>query len=262
MELNLDHRIVNSLKIAVSVLALSLSSPGHATPMPPGWTCSGYCGSSGPDGVVTAPPGGSSYNWVSTYSSGILSNNLGLGNETNGSVARSPVFSANAGDTLEFYFNYVTSDGADYTDYAWARLLDSAMSEVALLFTARTTPGGNTVPGFGMPPIDATINPSNVTVASVLPVWSPLGSDSGRCYAKGCGYTDWVQAIYDIPDTGDYILELGVTNWKDSFYDSGLAFAGTRIAGNPIAPIPEPGILALMSVGFIGMAAARQRSKP
>ncbi|HUX29311.1 MAG TPA: hypothetical protein VMV78_01650 [Thiobacillus sp.] len=62
-----------------------------------------------------------------------------------------------SGDELEFNFNFATPDGAGYADYGWARLLDSSSSVVAPLFTARTTPEGNSVPGFDMPVIDATI---------------------------------------------------------------------------------------------------------
>lgn len=260
MKMKRNYRIATALKVGISALALSLPATSGALPLPAGWTCSGNCGSLGPDGVVTAPPTGSTYSWVST-NGGMSGNNLGLGSDTNGSIAWSPVFSASAGDTLEFYFNYVTTDGAGYADYGWARLLDSSMTEVALLFTARTTPGGNTVPGFGMPAIDATIDPSTVSIIAGGPTWSPLGASSGSCFDTGCGYTEWIKATYDIMTAGDYILEFGVSNWDDELYDSGLAFAGTTIEGKPIETVPEPGILALLGIGLGGLAASKRKDR-
>src|SRR3977135_3866264 len=74
-----------------------------------------------------------------------------LGMETNGSTLATSVFSASAGTALSFYFNYVTSDGAGFSDYAWAELFNSSKTPVALLFTARTEPSGSIVPGTGLP---------------------------------------------------------------------------------------------------------------
>ena len=103
-----------------------------------------------------------------------VGNGRWLGEEWNGSRGRL-AFTANSGDRLEYAFNYVTTDGGDYTDYAWARLLKSDPSEAALLFTARTTPGGNTVPGFGLPLPDpgVTLAPASTSIISGDPAWSP-----------------------------------------------------------------------------------------
>ena len=160
-----------------------------------------------------------------------------------------------------FNFNFVTSDGAGYADYAWSRLLDSSLNEVALLFTARTTPAGNSVPGFGMPVIEATINPATVTIVPGGPVWSPLGGSSGSCYSTGCGYTDWVESTYTIAGAGNYILEFGVVNWSDTLYASGMAFDGITVGGEPIVPVPEPATLLLLGSGLVGLAFARRRMK-
>jgi hypothetical protein len=61
---------------------------------------------------------------------------------------------------LQFYFNYITSDGAQYADYAFAQLQTASGTPVATLFTARTTVSGNTSPGYGLPSNGVTLTPS------------------------------------------------------------------------------------------------------
>jgi hypothetical protein len=240
-------------------LTLALFLPASAYAIPIGWTCTGNCGTSGADGVVTAPAG--SYEWVSTSGGVAGVGSLGLGAETNGSLLQTTTFFAAAGDELTFFFNYVTSDGAGFADYAWAGLVDVAdPTDLFLLFSARTTPGGDTVPGFGMPDLGAgvVLTPSSTPIIAGAPVWSPLGLYSGQCFSAGCGYTGWIQMTYTIDTPGFYYLLFGTTNWVDQIFDSGMAIYGATIGGTPITPdIPEPSTLALF--GLAGLAALRRR---
>jgi hypothetical protein len=199
--------------------------------------------------VTLSPTGNPAYEWVSTSGGtsgvGILPTGA-LGSETNGSTLATPVFSATAGTALNFYFNYVTSDGAQFTDYAWAELYTSSNVPVALLFTARTEPSGSIIPGTGMPAPLATLAPASVPILPGPgtacdttcntppggPVWPEIGT--WDCYATGCGYTGWVLASYVVPTTGNYYLKVGVVNWLDELWDSGLAVDGVTLGGVPI----------------------------
>jgi len=257
-------RWVTQVGVTAGLLAGALLFSGAASALPAGWSHVGTAGTLGADGVVTASPEGGTYHYISTIN-GVAGLGLGLGVETDGSRARSNAFTANAGDDLTFFFNFVTSDGAGYADYAWVRLLDSSLNPYATLFTARTTPNGNTVPGFEMPAIDAnvTLDPATVEIIPGAPVWSPLAGDSNTCWSTGCGYTGWVDMSYTFTESATYHLEFGVVNWDDNAHGTGLAFDGILVGGVPIDPVAvsAPGTLVLFGVALMGMAGLRRRSQ-
>jgi len=260
---------IKSIALAAGLLASSFAaSPALAgtfdAGIPAGWVCTGTCGTSGANGVVPlSPGGGSAYGWVTTTDSleeVSLAGVGGLGEGTNGSTLRSVAFTATAGAELDFRFNYTTSDGEGYADYAWARLLDNNNNEVALLFTARTSQDGNAVPGFEMPAPVATLNPSTVAITAGATEWSPLGPNSNECFDVGCGTTGWVQSRYTIAAGGIYRLEFGVTNWDDNDYNSGLAFDAITIGGEPL-PVPEPATYGMLLAGMTILGAVAKRRK-
>jgi hypothetical protein len=245
----------------VAVVAL-LSVAASAGPIPAGWSCTGNCGTLGANGVVTLSPfGNPAYKYVTT--SGGISGVGGLSGigGTNGSVLQTSTFGANAGDALDFYFNYVTSDGAGFADYGWVKLVNASDLSSIVLFTARTTTSGDTVPGFGLPGIapGVTMVPPSTAIIHGGPAWSPLGGYSGACYNVGCGYTGWIESKYTLA-AGNYYMQFGVTNWIDTIYDTGLAIDGVTVAGNPIGgEVPEPGSIVLLASGLLGLAGVVRR---
>ena len=219
--------------------------------------------------VTAAPTGDGGYYYVST-SGGEVIPGLGVGGETIGSTYTFDAFDAEAGEELSYFFNYLTSDGAGYSDYAYGTLTNVATSEQTLIFTARTTTDGNTVPGFGLPPIapGVVLDPASSAIIGSYPedgpVWDKLGDSSGACYQEGCGFTGWIKSTYLVPTAGSYVLTFGVVNYSDLAYQSGLAFAGVKAGGVIIgepgpSPVPLPAAAPLLLMGLGGIAAARRR---
>lgn len=268
---------MNARTFLASAAATTLLAFGaQAATLPSGWTATGNAGTGSPNGDVSAPPAqGPGYYYVSTdqgvADGGSLPGVGGAGTPTSGSNVITTAFAAAAGDVLEFYFNYVTSDGSGFADYGWSRLLDATTSnQVALLFTARTTPLGSSVPGFEMPDPEATLEPANVDIDDGKTVWDVLGSSSGACFSgvgQGCGATGWVKSTYTVAAAGSYTLQFGVTNWNDNAFQSGMAFAGAKIGDVIItppvdpAPVPLPASALLLGAGMGAMGVLRRRQK-
>jgi hypothetical protein len=253
---------------AVSLFALLTAGFGATGPAL-AQTCVGNCGTDGADGVVTLPPSGdTSYQWISTAGGVTGAGELpGISGGTDGSSFQTATFAATAGQALTFNFNFVTSDGTStYPDYAWAQLQTSTGLVVATLFTAETTPTGNTSPGQGLPPNQATLTPSATAIIPGGPTWSPLGSSSCACFGgpgNGCGYTGWIQSSYSILGAGNYQVVFGVSNETDTLYDTGLAFDQVAVGGVVVSGVPEPGTYALMLAGLslIGIVARRRKNQ-
>lgn len=227
-------------------------------------TCIGTCGTSGANGVVGASgSGNSTYQFITTAGGKNGAGEISGVGGTNGSQFTSSTFHASANDPLTFLFDYVTSDGAGWADYAWSELQTAAGAHVAWLFTARTEPSGNTSPGFGLPANSATLNPARTDIQNGTQ-WTPLAESSGACYAAGCGNTGWIQSNYTIATAGTYQVVYGVTNWGDKLYQSGLAFDALAVNGAavPVAGVPEPATWLMMLLGFglIGGAMRKRRN--
>jgi hypothetical protein len=281
-----------SANFALAALALSglFSQAALAAPVAlPGdlasWTCTGICAGSTADGDITLSPlNNARYGYVTTSGSdslgvsplSLVANSRGDGTETNGSRIVSTIFAANTSDALNVYFNYISTDGKGFDDYAWGRVLNANdNSLVAWLFTARSSNSatGNIVPGDVVTkkefdPRNTITNYDSFNFTSKTtanPVdWSPLGFSNGSCWkdnAAGCGFTGWLQSSYSFASSGNFKLEFGVTNWGDGAYDSGLAFDFQNLAAASISSVPEPSSYAmtLLGLGFIGFATRRTR---
>lgn len=254
--------------VAVATL---LSFTGEASALPVGWSCVGTCGEKfAADGDVTLAPGFTNYQWISTNNAPNGQGKLPVGptgQETNGSFLKTPTFNVVAGDSLNFYFNYITTDGVQYTEYAWAGLYQGASVFDSYLFTARTTTSGDTVPGNGLPGLGSgvTLTPSSSAIIPGGPDFSPLGN-SGGCYGgvgQGCGYTGWIKMNYTFTTNGLFSLGFGVTNALDTAFQSAFAIAGVSINDVPIGEepsgVPEPESLALLALAISGMGIMRKR---
>lgn len=235
-------------------------------------TCTGNCGTIGANGNIglSGLAGSTAHGYVSSAGNAVTASSngigFGLGGETNGSKLTYNFNVVNPNTSLSFKFQYISSDGtSSFIEYGYARLHDLVNNSSIVLFHARTTPTGNIVPGFGLPPIAATITPSSTPVIAGQTTWSPLGGDSGACYqgiTNGCGRTGWIDASYTVANSGQYQLEFGVINWGDTLFDAGMAFDfAIGQGGTPVIPVPEPMTVSLLVAGLAGLGVAARRRR-
>ncbi len=248
---------------------IAIGTAASATTLPGIGDYVGNAGFGVANGDVGVPPlagvplPGADYVYVTTDDGDPLLTGLGLGSESGGSELTTFAFSALAGTELSYFFNFVTSDGGDFADYAYVQLLNAADDSVAAtLLTARTVAMGDVVPGFGMPAISAGVTLTPAT-SGILPgtTWSELGVESGTCFDTGCGHTDWIETSFTIDTAGDYKFRFGVMNWQDNSYDSGLAIAGFNLSRPAPAPVPLPAGGALLASALGVIAFMRRRRK-
>jgi len=275
---------------------------------PAGWTLQGTDGSGGSlGGGVTAsaapfisPSGDSTDCYIVTDSGGgypgfngstlptaAIPGAPSIGGSTEGSYMASPVFTAAAGQKLDFQFSFFTNDGSGtFSDWASSYLLPVTSKGVPTggpslnLFTARTGSNNTVVPGVGFTgfPAGLTLTPSTATLtnntffldpgtggtSNADPNATQYGPTRFPDTGKPGGATPWVDAdfTFDATDAGSYELVMAASNVGDDSYSSGLLFTGQSITGGGvIVAAPEPGTLTLFGAALAGLGAVRRRKR-
>ena len=92
--------------------------------------------------------------------------------------------------------------------------------------------------------------------------WTPLDGSNQTCFeaskAGGCGFTGWLNSQVTVA-AGVYRLEVGVVNFGDRNFNSGLAFDVATMT----APVPEIGTAPMMlaALGAFGFFARRRMNR-
>ncbi|WP_201493847.1 NF038132 family protein [Rubrivivax sp. A210] len=276
--------------VGAALAALTLAAPTLAQAvavLPPaslaGWTTVGVSGATPANGSVTELAGAYAngrLGYVTTDGSSAIGAALTPSlqfNEQNGSRIRSAAFTANAGDTFTAAFNYITTDGSEFSDYGWARIVNATnFSTVGWLVTVRSgnRNTGSMIPGGVTDEYDPRDTITNFDTfnfvertAANAPLFSGLGNASGQCYdtVNSCGFTGWLRTTHSFAAAGSYRLEVGVINAIDQQFGSAMVFDFAGLTGTPplaASPVPEPGTNTMMLFGAlasIGVALRRRR---
>lgn len=241
--------------------------------LPSGWVLS----QSGVGGVSEAvanlnPTQGSVFGWIDNTGTTDM-RFTGVPGAATGSTLTSPTFTLASGQQLSIDLNFLTNDGEEFSDFAYAALVRANTSTViAKLYTANTTGSvAQAVPALGGPGgISAGVALTHSAayfdgMFTGLLDNIPYGPTK---YIDGVGgATGWVTASYR-PGAGSYQILFVVSNVGDPGLESALAIDNLRSSGGLIdgfeinAPVvPEPNTVLMIALGIATVLRLRRRKR-